>query len=125
MCRKRGDRNPSARGITYGSASLNVELANRGAVVHGVKRGDLVDAHGRHLKQTGHLIHDADAAETVLALAKIEQGHDGRLLVLRGVALDNLFDDLFIVGRELEGDVGVVVGSVAVLDNGEGRLSAR
>lgn len=110
---------------TYSSASLNVELANRGAVVHGVERGDLIDAHGGHLKQTGHLVHDADAAEAVLALAEIEQGHDGGLLVLRRVALDDLLNDLFIFGRELEGDVGVVVGGVAMLDGDNGRLSAR
>ena len=110
---------------TYSSASLNMELANRGAVVHGIERSDLVDAHRGHLKDTSHLVHDADAAEAVLALAEIEQGHDGRLLVLRRVALDDLFDDLLIVCRELEGNIGVVVGGVAMLSGGDGRLSAR
>ena len=100
---------------TYSSASLNVELANGRAVVHGVERGDLVHTHGGHLEQTGHLVHDADAAKAVLTLTEIEQGHDGRLLVLRRVALDDLLDDLFVVGRELEGEVGVVVGGVTML----------
>lgn len=100
---------------TYGSASLDKELADRSAVVHGIERGDLVDTHGRHLEQTGNLVHDADAGEAVLALADIEKGHDGSLLVLGRVALQDLLNDLFVLGAELEGDVGVVVGSVAVL----------
>lgn len=51
----------------------------------------------------------------MLALAEVEQGHDSGLLVLRGVALEDLGNDSLILGVELEGDVGVVVGGVAVL----------
>jgi hypothetical protein len=84
-------------------------------VVHGVERRDLVHTHGRHLEEARNLVHDADAAEAVLALAKIQQGHDGGLLVLRGVAGDNLLDELLILLRELEWDRGVVLGRIAVL----------
>jgi hypothetical protein len=51
----------------------------------------------------------------VLALSEVEDGHDGGLLVLRGVALEDLCDDLLVLGGELEGDVGVVLRSITVL----------
>jgi hypothetical protein len=92
-----------------------MELAHGRAVVHGVEGGNLVDALRGHLEDTGDLVHDADAGEAVLALAQVEQGHDGGLFVLRRVALEDLGDDGLIFGSELEGDVGVVVGGVAVL----------
>lgn len=92
-----------------------MELAHGRPVVHGVEGGDLVDTHGGHLEDAGDLVHDADAGEAGLALAEVEQRHDGRLLVLRRVSLEDLGDDGFILGRELEGDVGVVVGRVSVL----------
>lgn len=88
---------------------------NGRAVVHGVKGSNLINTHRRHLQQTSNLIHDADARETVLSLTEIQQGHDGRLLVLWGVSAQDLFDELLIGGIEFEGDVGVVVGAVAVL----------
>ena len=102
-------------GRTYSSACLNKELAHGRAVVHGVEARDLIDAHGRHLEQAGDLIHDADGGEAVLALAEVEKRHDRGLLVLRRVALQDLGDELLVLRGELEGDAGVVVGSVAVL----------
>lgn len=51
----------------------------------------------------------------MLALAEVEHGHDGSLLVLGRVALEDLGDELLILGVELEGQVGVVVGCVSVL----------
>jgi hypothetical protein len=92
-----------------------VELAHRCPVVHGVEGGDLVDAHRRHVEEARHLVHDADAGEAVLALAQVEQRHDGGLLVLRRVALEDLGDDGLVLLGELEGNLGVVVGGVAVL----------
>lgn len=100
---------------TYGGASLDKELADRRAVVHGIEGGDLVDTHGGHLEQAGDLVHDADAGESVLALANVKNGHDGGLFVLGRVALQDLGNDLFVLGAELERDIGVVVGRVAVL----------
>lgn len=92
-----------------------MELAHGRAVVHGVKGGDLVDAHGGHLEEAGDFVHDADRGETVLALAEVEDGHDGGLFVLRRVALEDLGDDGLVGGGELEGDFGIIVGGVAVL----------
>ncbi len=51
----------------------------------------------------------------MLALAEIEERHDSSFLVLGGVALEDLVDDYEVLGREFEGDGGVVVGRVAVL----------
>lgn len=109
----------------YRGADLHEELADGCAVVHGVEGGDLVDAHGRHLEDARDLVHDADGGEAVLALAQVEDGHDGGLLVLRRVALEQLDDDGLVLRRELEGDGGVVVGRVAVLQGGRagGRVS--
>lgn len=103
-------------GCTYGCADLDKELAHGSAVVHGIEGGNLVDTHGRHLEQAGDFVHDADAGEAVLALAEVEQGHDGGLLVLGRIALEDLGDDGLILLVELERDVGVVVGGIAVLN---------
>ena len=92
-----------------------MELAHRVAVVHGVESGNLVDTHGGHFQSASNLVHDADAAETVLALAEVEQGHDGSLLVLRRVSAEDFLNELFILGVECEGDVEVVLWCVAVL----------
>lgn len=92
-----------------------MELADGGAVVHGVEGGYLVDPHRRHLEDAGHLVHDADAGEAMLALTQVEQRHHGRLLVLWRVALEDLGDDALVLLRELERDIGVVIGCVAML----------
>lgn len=92
-----------------------MEPAHGVAVVHGVESGDLVDSHGRHLQDARDLVHDADAGEAVLSLSEVEEGHDGGLLVLAGVAGQDFLDELLILAVELEGDVEVVVGRVAVL----------
>lgn len=100
---------------TYRRTGLDEELAHGGAVVHGIEGSDLVDAHGGHLEDAGDLVHDADAGKAVLALAQVEDRHDGGLLVLRRIALEELGDDGLILRREFEGDLGVVVGRVSVL----------
>ena len=100
---------------TYSRAGLDEELANRCPVVHGVEGGDLVDTLGRHFETAGDLVHDADAGEAVLALTEIEKGHNGGLLVLGRVALEDLGNDGLVLLVELEGDVRVVVVGVAVL----------
>jgi hypothetical protein len=99
---------------TYRSACLNEELADGGSVVHGVERSDFVNAHGGHLEEPSDLVHDADGGEAVLALAEIEDRHNGGLLVLGWVSLEDLCDKLLILGVELERDIGVIVGRVAM-----------
>lgn len=84
-------------------------------VVHGVEGGNLVDTHGRHLQDASDLVHDADAGEAVLSLAEIEEGHDGGLFVLGWVSGQDFLHQLLVDGVELEGDVEVVLGCVAVL----------
>ena len=92
-----------------------MELARRIPVVHGVEGGDLVDTHWGHFQYPRNLIHDADAGEAVLALAEVEERHDGGLLVLGRVPRDNLLDELLVLRRELEGNVRIVLGRIAVL----------
>ena len=94
---------------------MDEELADGVPVIHGVEGGDLVDAHGGHFEEAGDLVHDADAGEAVLSLAEVEKRHDGGLLVLAGVAGQDFLDELLILGVELEGNAGVVLGRVAVL----------
>lgn len=101
--------------VSYRSADLQEVLANGLTVVHGVEGRDLVDTHGGHLEHASDLIHDADAGEAGLALAKIQEGHDSRLLVLGRVALEDLIDEGEVLGRELELNAGVVGRGVAVL----------
>lgn len=100
---------------TYRCADLDEVLANGLAVVHGVEGSDFVDAHWGYFEHARDLVHDTDASPAMLALAEVQQGHDGSLLILRGVAFEDLVDELEVLLRELEGDVGVVVRVVAVL----------
>ena len=51
----------------------------------------------------------------MLSLAKVEQGHYSCFLILRRISLQNLGNELLIDIVEFEGDVGIVVGGVAVL----------
>jgi hypothetical protein len=100
---------------SYRSADLQEVLANGLTVVHGVEGCDFVNTHGGDLEHAGDLVHDADAGEAGLALTKIQEGHDSRLLVLGRVALEDLLDEGEVLGGELEGDARVVGGGVAVL----------
>lgn len=102
---------------TYGSADLQEVLADGIAVVHGVEGSDLVDTHGGHLEHAGDLVHNANAGVAVLALAEIQQGHDGALLVLGRVALEDLIGKLEVLVGKGEGDGRVVGRLVAVLFN--------
>ena len=99
----------------YRRAALDVKSAYGVAVVHCVERSHLRDTHRRHLQQARNLVHHADARETVLPLSEVEQRHDRRLLVLRRISAEDLLNELFIPGVELEGDVEIVFGRVAVL----------
>ena len=92
-----------------------MELAHGVAVVHGIERRHFVDTHWWHLEYPRNLVHDADAAESVLALSEVEERHDGGLLVLGGVTGDDFLDELLILRREFEGNLGIVLGRVAVL----------
>jgi hypothetical protein len=42
-------------------------------------------------------------------LTKVEKGHDGTLLVLRGVLGHNLLCALHVLGGEFKLDIGIVV----------------
>lgn len=90
-------------------------LPNRIPVVHRVERSNLVDTHRRHLQHARDLIHHAQAAEAVLPLPEVEKRHHGRLLVLRRVTLEDLVDELVVLLGELEGDAGIVDGSISML----------
>ena len=57
---------------TYGCTGLDVEAPYGISVVHCVEGGYFVYAHWRHFQYAGDFIHDTDAREAVLALAKIE-----------------------------------------------------
>jgi hypothetical protein len=92
-----------------------VELAHGVPVVHGVESRNFVYTHRGHLQYPRNLVHDADAAESVLALSEVEERHYGGLLVLRGVPGDDLLDEFLILWGELEGDFEVILRRVAVL----------
>lgn len=51
----------------------------------------------------------------MLPLSKIKDGHDGGLLVLGWVTLEDLFNELVILLRKLEGDVRIVFGGISML----------
>lgn len=102
---------------SYGCADLQEVLANGITVVHGVEGSNLVDTHGGHLEHAGDLVHDADASVAVLALAEVQKGHDGSLLVLGRVTLKDLIGKLEVLVGKREGERRVVSRLVAVLLN--------
>jgi len=100
---------------TYCGADLDKVLADRLAVVHGVEGRDFVNAHRGNLEHASNLIHDADTSVAVLALAKVEQGHDGGLLVLGRITLKDLIDEGEVLLGELEREGRVVGRLITVL----------
>lgn len=101
--------------FSYRCAKLNKVFANRLTVVHGIESSDFVDTHGGHLQEAGDLVHDANAGEAVLTLAQIQERHDGGLLVLGRIALEDLIDQSLVLLVERERDARVVGRLVAVL----------
>ena len=110
------ERKKTMQILSYRRAELNKVLAHRLTVVHGVESRDFVDTHRGHLEHAGDLVHDANAGVTVLALAQIQDRHDGSLLVLGGIALEDLIDEFKVLLGELERDGRVVGGRVAMLN---------
>lgn len=51
----------------------------------------------------------------MLSLAQIQKGHHGCLFVLGWVAFQDLIDELVVLFRELEGNAGIVLGGISVL----------
>jgi hypothetical protein len=101
----------------YCCASLQVVLPNRISIVHSIEGGNLIHAHWRHLQQPCDLIHNAQAAESMLSLPEIQQGHHGCLFVLRWIAFQDLIDELVVLFCELEGNAGVVLGGISMLES--------
>lgn len=50
----------------------------------------------------------------MLPLTEIEKGHYGGFLVLRGISFQDLGNEFLIYGVELERDVGIIFGGIAV-----------
>ena len=50
-----------------------------------------------------------------LSLSEIQERHNGRLLVVLGISLQDIVDLLVILGGEIEGSVDIVVGRIIML----------
>jgi hypothetical protein len=99
----------------YRCAGLDKEFADRCPVIHGVKGSNFVYTGRGHLEDSCYFIHDADAGKAMLTLAKIEDRHNSRLLVLGWVSLEDLGNYLLVLGGKFKGKIGVVIGRVSVL----------
>ena len=51
----------------------------------------------------------------MLPLTEIQQGHNSRFLILRGIAFENLGDKFLVDGIKLEGNRWIVVVSITML----------
>jgi hypothetical protein len=70
-----------------------------------------------HFEQFRHIIHNADARPSlVLSLAKVEEGNDGCLLVLRRVMRDDFIGAFKVLGCELERNLGEKVRQLEYRD---------
>lgn len=90
-------------------------LSNRRSIVHSIERGNLIDSHWRHLQYPRNLVHDTQARKSMLPLTQIQNWHNSGFLVLWGVSLEDLVDELVVLLRELEGDIRIVFRRVSVL----------
>jgi len=98
-----------------GRTHLHKVVAHRFPVEHGVKGGDFVHAHGRHLEEARDVVHDADARPSlVLSLAEIEEGDDGRFFVLGRIPGYDVLCFFHVVGGERKGYLWIVMLGVAV-----------
>lgn len=77
---------------------------NRSSIVHSIESCNFVDSHRRHFQYLCHLIHNTDTREAMLPLTQVEEGHDGGFFVLRGIAFEDLGDELLVDRIEFEGD---------------------
>ncbi len=98
-----------SRGQTYRRANLYMKFPNRVLVIHRIERSHLIYPHRRHVQYLRNFIHHTYATETKLALSQIEEWHHGRLLVLWGIAFEDLLDEPLVEGGEFEGDGGIVL----------------
>jgi len=75
----------------------------RGPVKHGIECGDLVHAHGRHLKHGGDIIHDAETCPSlILSLAEVKERDDSSLFVLWRIVRDDLLSAFEVLRCEFE-----------------------
>jgi Txe/YoeB family toxin of Txe-Axe toxin-antitoxin module len=61
----------------------------------------------------------------MLSLSKIQQRHHGCLFVLWRITFEDLIDELVVLIRELEGDAGIVLGGVSMLNRSCQKLQGR
>lgn len=92
-----------------------MELSDWIPVVHSIECSNLIHTHWWHLQHPCNLVHDAQAAESMLPLSEVQKGHHSGLLVLGRVSLEDLIDELVVLFGELEGDTGIVHWGISVL----------
>jgi len=51
----------------------------------------------------------------MLSLSEVENWHHGGFFVLRGIALEDLFDELIVLLGELERNASIILWRIAVL----------
>jgi hypothetical protein len=106
----------AAKHARGGAAHHDVVLANLGAVEHGVERGHLVHADGRHLEHLRHPVHGLHREVALVRLLRhVEQRDHGGALVVGRVALQDLVHDGHGGLGEVPVEGIVVVGGVAML----------
>lgn len=103
-------------GSTYSCANLHKVFSNWRTVIHGIKGGDFINPHRRHLKNAGNLVHDTYTGPAMLSLAEIKKGHYSCLLILGGIPLENFIDQSKVLFIEFERNVGIVVWCVSMLE---------
>jgi len=97
------DRFPNSNTLLYPLQVLGVTNA---PIEHSVESRNLIDAHRRHTKIVGDVIHDANARPSfILPLCEIEEGNDSGLLVLRRIVRNNFLSALCILGIEFESNL--------------------
>jgi hypothetical protein len=73
------------------ATQLDEVFANLGAIEHGVEGRHLIHTHGRHLHDTGDLIHGREGQPpAALSLGQIQQWDAGSLLVVGWVSRQNM-----------------------------------
>ena len=108
-----------------GAAHLQVVLAHWRPIKHRIEGSDLIHINFTHIQYLGNLVHSAQRDPVaVLLLGYVEQRNDSRALVVPRVLRHHSLDLAVVLLCEVEGRVGVVVGSVLVGGEGVGEGAA-
>lgn len=91
-----------------------MHFTHRLSLEHGIERGNFIDSHWGNFQNSSNFIHNSNGAVSKLTLTKIEEGHDGSLLVVRRILGNGFINFGLVLSIEGKFGIGIVGGCVTV-----------